>query len=246
MLWRKSIQEMLSIEINIEIIANRKENMDTTVYLIRHSEKLDTKYIDKYYNDEFYQITREKRILSSEGERKAKILSENKEFNKLDAIYSSNYVRAIQTAKYFAERLDIKINVNKDLNERRYGNPLESKDIVIEQYYDENIKNNDGESRKEVTERMYNVFKNIVRENKGKNIAIFSHGASITFLLMKWCDLISITNEKKKCLKFKNNIIANKIFGAPEVFKIIINENGSIKSIENLEIKEEREKFKNY
>lgn len=82
MLWRKSIQEMLSIEINIEIIANREENMDTTVYLIRHSEKLDTKYIDKYYNDEFYQITREKRILSSEGERKAKILSENKEFNK--------------------------------------------------------------------------------------------------------------------------------------------------------------------
>ena len=124
MLWRKSIQEMLSIEINIEIIANRKENMDTTVYLIRHSEKLDTKYIDKYYNDEFYQITREKRILSSDGERKAKILSENKEFNKLDAIYSSNYVRAIQTAKYFAERLDIKINVNKDLNERRYGKIL--------------------------------------------------------------------------------------------------------------------------
>ncbi len=39
---------MLSIEINIEIIANREENMDTTVYLIRHSEKLDTKYMDKY------------------------------------------------------------------------------------------------------------------------------------------------------------------------------------------------------
>lgn len=211
--------------------------MDTIVYLIRHSEKLDTKYMDKYYNDEFYQTTREKRILSSEGERKAKILSENKEFNKLDVIYSSNYVRTIQTAKYFAERLDIKINVNKDLNERRYGNPLDSQDIGIEQYYDENVKNNDGESRKEVTERMYNVFKNIVRENKGKNIAIFSHGASITFLLMKWCDLISITSEKKKCLKFKNNIIANKIFEAPEVFKIIIDKNGSIQSIENLEFK---------
>ena len=211
--------------------------MDTTVYLIRHSEKLDTKYIDKYYNDEFYQISREKRILSSEGERKAKILSENEEFNKLDVIYSSNYVRTIQTAKYFAERFNIKINVNKDLNERKYGNPLDSRDIGLEQYYDENLKNNDGESRKEVTERMYNVFKNIIKENKGKKIAIFSHGASITFLLMKWCDLLSITKEKKKCLKFKNNIIVNKIFDAPEVFKIIVNKGGNIKSIENIEFK---------
>lgn len=211
--------------------------MDTIVYLIRHSEKLDTKYIDKYHSDEFYQITREKRILSSEGERKAKILSENEEFDKLDIIYSSNYVRTIQTAKYFAERLNIKININKDFNERKYGNPLESKEIGIEQYYDENIKNNEGESRKEVTERMYNAFNKIVKENKGKNIAIFSHGAAITFLLMKWCDLLSITNDKKKCLKFKNNIITNKVFEAPEVFKIIINENDSIKSIRNLEFK---------
>lgn len=211
--------------------------MDTIVYLIRHSEKLDTKYIDKYHSDEFYQITREKRILSSEGERKAKILSENEEFDKLDIIYSSNYVRTIQTAKYFAERLNIKININKDFNERKYGNPLESKEIGIEQYYDENIKNNEGESRKEVTERMYNAFNKIVKENKGKNIAIFSHGAAITFLLMKWCDLLSITNDKKKCLKFKNNIITNKIFEATEVFKIIINENDSIKSIRNLEFK---------
>ena len=211
--------------------------MDTTVYLIRHSEKLDTKYIDKYYNDEFYQISREKRILSSEGETKAKILSENEEFNKLDVINSSNYVITIQTEKYFAERFNIKINVNKDLNERKYGNPLDSRDIGLEQYYDENLKNNDGESRKEVTERMYNAFKNIIKENKGKNIAIFSHGAAITFLLMKWCDLISITKEKKKCLKFKNNIIVNKIFDAPEVFKIIVNKGGNIKSIENIEFK---------
>ena len=211
--------------------------MDTIVYLIRHSEKLDTKYIDKYHSDEFYQITREKRILSTEGERKAKILSENEEFDKLDIIYSSNYVRTIQTAKYFAERLNIKININKDFNERKYGNPLESKEIGIEQYYDENIKNNEGKSRKEVTERMYNAFNKIVKENKGKNIAIFSHGAAITFLLMKWCDLLSITNDKKKCLKFKNNIITNKIFEAPEVFKLIINENDSIKSIRNLEFK---------
>lgn len=208
--------------------------METVVYLIRHSEKLDEKYIDKYYDDEFYQITREKRILSSEGERRAKILSEQKEFNKVNVIYSSSYVRSIQTAKYFAERNNIKIHISKELNERKYGDPVHSKDIGLEQYYDENIKNIEGESRKEVTERMNRIFKSIVKNNEGKFIAIFSHGAAITFLLMKWCELSSITNEKKKCLTFKNKIIFNKIFETPEVFKITLDSNLDIKNIENL------------
>lgn len=43
--------------------------------------------------------------------------------------------------------------------------------------------------------------------------------------------------EKKKCLKFKNNIILNKIFDTLEVFKITIDKNENIKSIENLEFK---------
>ena len=34
-----------------------------------------------------------------------------------------------------------------------------------------------------------------------------------------------------------NNIIVNKIFDAPEVFKIIVNKGGNIKSIENIEFK---------
>ena len=46
--------------------------MNTIVYLIRHSEKLGMQYMDRYYADEDYQITREKRILSAEGEKKAK------------------------------------------------------------------------------------------------------------------------------------------------------------------------------
>lgn len=211
--------------------------MNTIIYLIRHSEKLDTKYIDKYYENEFYQTTREKRILSVEGEKKAKILSQKEEFNNLDVIYSSNYVRTIQTAKYFAERFNIKINIDNNLNERKYGNPSKSVDIGIKQYYDENIKNNEGESRKEVTERMYRAFNNIISKNKGKKIAIFSHGAAITFLLMKWCELISISNQKQKCLKFNGKIIVNKTFETPEVFKIIIGENDNIKNIENLEFK---------
>ena len=208
--------------------------MHTIVYLIRHSEKLDIQYIDRYYNNENYQITREKRILSAEGERKASILSKQKEFSDVDVIYSSSYVRTIQTAKYLAERLDKKIHIDRNLNERKYGNPQYAQDITLKQYYDEKIKNIEGESRKEVTDRMYKAFMNIIKDNKGKKIAIFSHGASIVFLLMKWCELVYVDNEKKKCLKFKEKVVINKKIGAPEVFKIIIDDKQNIKDIENL------------
>lgn len=147
--------------------------MNTIVYLIRHSEKLGMQYMDRYYADEDYQITREKRILSAEGEKKAKLLSKQREFDKIDVIYSSSYVRTIQTAKYFAERLDKKIHVDRNLNERKYGNPQYAENITLKQYYDENIKNIEGESRKEVTERMYKTFMKVIGENKGKKIAIF-------------------------------------------------------------------------
>lgn len=81
---------------------------------------------------------------------------------------------------------------------------------------------------------MYKIFKNIVEDNKGKSIAIFSHGAAITFLLMKWCKLVDVDSQKTKCMKFKDKIVLNKKMEAPEVFKIIIDEKQNIKDIENL------------
>lgn len=54
------------------------------------------------------------------------------------------------------------------------------------------------------------------------------------FLLMKWCELVNIDNEKRKCLKFKDKVVINKKIEAPEVFKITIDEKQNIKDIENL------------
>ena len=75
----------------------------TTVYLIRHSTKFKPSMIDEYKAKDDAQLKTEKKMLSVEGEERAKILSEQKEFDDIDIIYSSNYVRAMQTAKYFLE-----------------------------------------------------------------------------------------------------------------------------------------------
>lgn len=82
--------------------------------------------------------------------------------------------------------------------------------FTIEQILDEDLKNKDGESRKEVTIRMEKAFLKILNKNKGKRIAIVSHGAALKFLLLKWCN-VSENNEieynKKEILLYSPGII---------------------------------------
>ena len=210
----------------------------TTVYLIRHSEKIDNKLLDNSNNNEYYQTRREKIILSVEGEKKAEILSKLKEFEGIDVIFSSNYARAIQTAKYLAERKSLVIHIDDRFNERKLGIQQEDELMYIKQYYDENIKNIEGESRKEVTDRMLEGFLNAVNNNKGKKIVIFTHGASMTFLLMKWCKLEYIREDKHKCLSFKNKVVIDRKFNAPEMFKLLVDDNSNVISIENIALEE--------
>lgn len=69
----------------------------TRIYLIRHSKQLKIK--NKIVKNEENQISNEKIILSVEGEKKAQEISKLKELSNIDILWSSNYVRAIATAK---------------------------------------------------------------------------------------------------------------------------------------------------
>ena len=91
--------------------------------------------------------------------------------------------------------------------EQIYKNPF-----TIEQLIDEDLKNEDGENRKEVTLRMEKALKNILKENIGRRVAIISHGAAIKFLLMKW---VKLNNENK--LEFNNEIITTNSPGVIEL-----------------------------
>ena len=92
------------------------ENL-TQVYLIRHSEEL--KIEDKIVRNQESQISNEKIILSVEGEKKAQEISKLKELSNIDILWSSNYVRAIATAKYIAKQNHIEINIDESFNERK-------------------------------------------------------------------------------------------------------------------------------
>ena len=68
------------------------------VYLLRHSETLK---VNNIKNNDSLQLKNEKMILSINGEKLAYKKSQMKEMQDFDAVFSSNYVRTIATAKYF-------------------------------------------------------------------------------------------------------------------------------------------------
>lgn len=102
-----------------DIMISDGENMGnlTQVYLIRHAEQLKIK--NKIVKNESNQISNEKIILSVAGEKEAEKISELEELKNIDILWSSNYVRAISTAKYIAEKNDIEINIDESFNERK-------------------------------------------------------------------------------------------------------------------------------
>ena len=89
----------------------------TNIYLIRHSKPMK---VNNTFNSDSYQIQNEKLSLSIEGEQIAQNKLSKKEFDNINILYSSNYVRTIQTAKYLSIKNDIEINVISDLGERRF------------------------------------------------------------------------------------------------------------------------------
>ena len=102
-----------------DIIISDGDNMEklTQVYLIRHAEQLKIK--NKIVENENSQISNEKIILSVAGEKEAEKISELEELKNIDILWSSNYARAIGTAKYIAEKNNIEINIDESFNERK-------------------------------------------------------------------------------------------------------------------------------
>lgn len=187
-------------------------------------------------NSDELQIENEKNPLSVDGEEKAKQLSLIDEMKNIELVISSNYVRAISTAKYLAHQNKIDINIIEDFGERKFGiNSWDEKpkNFTQRQLEDENYKMPNGESRKETADRMYNSLFKILNEYHGKRIAIVSHGTAITYLFMK------MFNYKKGTMNIQFNgksiIDENFIWNAPEVFKLVFDDNEliDIKNIKN-------------
>lgn len=206
----------------------------TTIYLIRHSKPMK---VNNTFNKDNLQLQNEKSSLSIEGEQIAKDKLNKKEFDGIDIIFSSNYVRTIQTAKYLSEKNNSEINVISDLGERKFG--IDSWDELPDnferkQFLDENYKLNNGENQKEVKDRMYSVIMKILNKYPNKRIAIVSHGTAISYLLKKWCD-VNIVDDKLR-YSFKNEIILDGYFNYCETFRLVFDDENKLIEIKNIKL----------
>ena len=200
---------------------------DTIIYLIRHAETVDENGIRNTSEDS--QLINEKEILSVEGEEQAKKLSSNKELQNIDVIWSSSYTRAKATAKYIANKNNLPFNLDNDLSERRLGNLKElgefmkdkaTRDPSQEQLLHQKFKTSDGESAEDTNKRMTEFLNECLKKYKGKRIAIISHGGSIKFLLLNWCN---VNNNVKLEYKGKELNIAS-----PCLLKLTFKENNLV------------------
>ena len=192
--------------------------------------------VNNEFNNDNLQIQNEKSSLSIKGEQIAKDKLNNKEFANIDILFSSSYVRAIQTAKYIAEKNNLEINVISDFGERKFGINSWSElpdNFGEKQFLDENYKTEFGESQKEVRERTFNALMNVLKSDD-KRIAIVFHGTAMLFLLMTWCKVVP-DNDKYKIFFNGNELFCGKHFDFCETFKLTFNDNELI-DIKNIKL----------
>ena len=194
---------------------------NTVLYLITHSEASVKGNIKRINTNQNNIINDEKLILSVSGEKNAEAMSKNKELQNIDAVYASNYVRALSTAKYIAQENNTIINVDDRLNKRRVGNLENYEWAEFMRFQAKNFDNKmpGGESMNQVKRRMTAAIKNILMFEAGNRVAIVSHRMAITCLLLAWCD-IGYNYNGDIILSYNDQTIIDGSFEVPRAIKV--------------------------
>ena len=196
-----------------------------TIYFMRHSEVLKYENIN---NKDSLQLQNEKWPLTINGELLALEKSKNPELQNFDVVISSNYVRAISTAKYFAKD---KILIDEGFGERKFG--IDSWEelperFALKQFENFDYKLDNGESLNEVIKREYVSLINILDKYSDKKVLIVGHSTAFTSLFTKWCEINSDS------YKFKGRKFFDNKWNYLETFKLVFNEENNLTNIINL------------
>ena len=125
-----------------------------------------------------------------QAEKTAKVLAKGG----IDVIYSSDLLRAVQTAEPLAKLLNLEIHTSSAFRERHVGmleglTFAESKDQFPNDYYalvnrSVNHVISGGESYRHLLRRATAKLNDVIRHHQGGQIAIYSHTGAICFLIL--------------------------------------------------------------
>ena len=166
--------------------------MKTKIYLIRHGESIG--------NAKKQYLGHTDLGLSEPGHRQAEATARALADVTIDAVYSSDLIRAVSTARPHAELRGLEVVTSVGLREIYIGD-WEGLyvDDIIERYGDmftvdwlENFgtfRTPGGESVAEAGERFYATVEEICRHEQGKTLLIAAHAAVIRAFWAKVCDI---------------------------------------------------------
>ncbi|HEX8736275.1 MAG TPA: histidine phosphatase family protein [Pyrinomonadaceae bacterium] len=158
----------------------------TRLYLIRHGQSAG--------NAEGRFGGHSATPLSKLGRQQAELTAKALAKERITAIYSSDLLRAVQTAEPLAKLLNLQINAADTFRERHVGvleglTFDEAKKEFPEDYYA--LVNRElahvitrGESYHQLLDRTTGVLHEILEKHKGGRIAIFAHTGTICFLTL--------------------------------------------------------------
>ncbi len=210
--------------------------MDTVVYLIRHSDVTPKGNIKWINSDDSEQLINEKSFLSVSGEKRAEKISKHKELQNIDAVYSSDYVSTLETAKYIALENNTIINIDDRFNERKIGQLSNMKIREFErlQKRDFDFKLSGGESLNQTKKRIIEATKNVLMFETGNRIAIISHPIALTCLLSSWCEL-GYNYDDDIILSYGEETIIDGRYSPEMIFKVTF-DGMIVKNIEVIEV----------
>lgn len=158
----------------------------TKLYLIRHGQSAG--------NAEGRFGGHSPTPLSNLGIEQALLTAQTLAKEKIDAIYTSDLLRAVQTAEPLAEMLDLPIVKTSAFRERHIGvleglTFDESKESFPKDYYalvNRNIHHviTKGESYRHLLRRATGELREILRIHRGEKVVIYSHTGAICFLTL--------------------------------------------------------------
>lgn len=150
----------------------------TTVYFVRHAES------DFNVHDDF------SRPLTEKGRRDCALVTEFLSDKKISAVFSSPFVRAVDTVAPFAESAGLPVQIIEDFRERKVADEwiLPFREFTENQWADFSYKLENGESLEEVRARNIAALERVLRDFRGKNIVVGTHGTALSTIIHHFDD----------------------------------------------------------
>jgi probable phosphoglycerate mutase len=128
--------------------------------------------------------------LNETGRAQARALADALAREPIEAVYSSDLLRAHETARIVAEGRGLEVTAIRDLRERHFGTWEGLTDDEIFARYPEASTGSwgDGETREEMATRIFEALQRIAETHPDGHVLVVSHGGPLRAVLLH-CDI---------------------------------------------------------